>query len=117
MGEKMSEEPVRRKKVRYLSEADLLSLRKQLTKIDFAKSNGKPVAIGRQPWDSGDGHRIMCLLCGIQLTSLGSRGRAHYNHLGSGGGAYFAPSIHPAAYFSNELGASLISQNIFPGCA
>jgi len=84
VGEKMSDEPTRRKKATYLSEAALASLREQLTKTDSKNAtakNGKLVAIGRQPWDSPNGRRVICLLCGIQLANLAARGLAHYIHL------------------------------------
>lgn len=83
-GEKMSEDPARRMKATYLSQAELASLREQLTKTDSKNTksrNGKLVAIGRRPWDSDDGHRIICLICGIQMANLAGRGTKHRNHL------------------------------------
>ena len=68
-----------RQKLTYLSQEELERVCQQLLQENVVRDPQSPH--GSRPWDSADGRRVTCLLCGIQLSCLGSRGKDHENHL------------------------------------
>jgi len=55
-------------KVKRLSEEQLEQVRDELRRKTVSRTAKEPH--GRLPWDSADGRRITCLICGIQLANL-----------------------------------------------
>lgn len=74
-----SPQPIPNKARRGLSPEELKQLRRHLIKENL--SHDPPSSDGRRAWDSADGRKITCLLCGRQLSNLGDRGTAAPNHL------------------------------------